>query len=373
MMRRCYLLLSTAFLLLPAGCGSSTAEFSEERQVPRSHRPMQLGQSHAQRFGLSQPEAASSASGAAESRWTADAPVHWEVGPKAQFRDLRWFIGGDQNAEVYLLASVGGSLRQNVDRWYQDQFATTPPTSAEIATLPTYPLLGLQATLFEVQGTFRGRPDTKMLVLAAHEVGQLRATLRMTAPSTIADLERENFLAVAASLRQGDGDEASAPQSAGQGQKVDSPMLAGHPPAAAPFRAEIPASWTAMGDTGSRMLRHSFGAGGKGEVYVGMLGGDPFAMAPIWYGELGQQPPSEADFQSLARQPLLGSDAYWIDLRGAYRGMSGDPIEDARLLVAVVKSNGGVVFVKMVGPGADVDREEAAFRAFCQSMTRTDG
>ena len=362
-----------------AGCTGKTAQFGDERAVSLANRPTEFGMSHRDRFGLRDMAASNGQSGndndggSSARRYTAVVPEHWQSAPASQFRDLHWLIDGDQDAECYLTASVGGSLRANLQRWAVEQFGAEPLSDAAVAALSQHPLFGDPALLLELQGTFRGRADTKMLLLARHRGGQLQSTFRMTGPAAIVDRERANFLAAAASVAVdegtgGGGGAVAGPSVAdpGAGEVAAAP---GHGASATPlFQADLPGAWTPMGDTGSRMLRHRFG--NAGECYVGQLGGAVADMIGIWYGEMGKDAPDPAAIEALPTLPKLGARALLIDLTGEHRGMSGQSIADARLLVAVVGDENGVVFAKCLGPRAEVDQQVAAFAALCQSLRR---
>lgn len=353
------------------GCTSKTAEFGQERLPPVGSRPTQFNETHKERFGLKDMAPASSQ---AEPGYTATVPEHWQVGPASRFRDVRWFIDGDKNVECYLTASVGGSLRANLGRWYE-QFGIEAPSDEAIALLPVHSLLGQPASLLELSGTYQGRPGTKTLLLVRHQDGQLQSTFRLNGPAAIVDRERDNFLMAAATASRS---EAGSDEGDGRGASnapdtpdLNSDQVAGHGAPSQPlFAADVPGDWTPMGDTGSRMLRHRFGT--AGECYVGQLGGAAVDMLPFWYGEIGQDPPDVAAFEALPTVSMLGGDARLMDLMGRHEGMSGPATPDARMLVAVVDSDAGVVFVKCVGPRAEVDAQAAAFTEFCKSLRRTD-
>jgi hypothetical protein len=363
-----------AILLLLPACSDDRASFGEERTVPARNRPTVFGQSHRDRFGLE--DLGKAGGGAGQTAYTAEVPQHWQAGEPAQFRDLRWFVDGDPTAECYLTAQVGGSLAENVRRWCVQQFGLPPLSEAEIAALPSHPLLGGPALLVELHGTFQGRAGTKMLLLARHEGGMLLSTFRMTAPKAVADRERENFLKVAASVRAGAGGAASTSGALPGPPAPPADDVHGAPPggatgARAPFASTIPAAWKPMGDTGSRLLRHRFGS--SGECYVGQLGGEVGPMAGIWFTEMGQQAPDAAALAALPKVPMLGSDAVLIDLRGPYSSTFGEPIAEARLLVAIVDTGSGIVFAKCLGPAADVEAQRADFLQFCAALKRSDG
>jgi hypothetical protein len=382
-------------LAVAAACQRSTTTFGPEGAVPAESRPIVFGQSHSERFDLRPPEPAAGSQGgpAVAMRYEADVPGHWQRQPPSQFRDAVWWIDGDEAAQCYLTAQVGGSLRANVDRWYRQQFGLTPPDDAAIAALPTHPLLGEPALLLELRGSFQGKADSAMLLLARHRGGELLSTFRMTAPAAVAERERAAFLRAAASLRAvsaeapgaagaaaGGAAAGGAPggAEAGRGQPAAAPGADPHgggaqpTPAPAPFASEaIPAGWERLADTGSRSLRHRFGRGS--ECYVGQLGGAVGDILGVWCGEIGHPPLDAAGIAALARVPMLGGEAVLLDLRGPYRGMTGEPIDDARLLVAVLDAGHGVVFAKCVGPADEVESQREGFLAFCRGLKRGDG
>ncbi len=360
---------SQVVLLGALACGACqrSTQFGPEREVPLAHRPIEFGQSQRDRLGLQVPQAPTAADKGAS--YSATAPAHWQqqAPDPERFRDLRWAIGSGDGAECYLTARVGGALADNVARWCE-QFGVPVLDAAAVAALPRHELLGDQAQLIELEGTFRGRSQMRMLLLARSRGGQLQSTFRLTGPKSLVEQERANFLAVAASVAVADPASIAAAPAGGAAPSGAAPS-AGAAATAAPFAADVPAGWSAIGDTGARLLRHRFGA--QGECYVGRLGGKVADMLGIWYGEIGQRAPDEAAIAALPRLQVLGGEALLVDLQGDFHGMGGAPIPAARLLMAVLADAGGVVYVKCVGPAAEVGAQREAFLAFCQSLRRS--
>ncbi|MGE3171259.1 MAG: hypothetical protein AB7O97_01455 [Planctomycetota bacterium] len=386
-----------AVLFLASACGESDAAgFGPEHRVSQEQRPTEFGLGNTNRFGfrpMGGTAGGETAQGGAGAGWTADAPAHWQLQSPdpSRFRDLRWFVDGDPKAEVYLTAAVGGSLQENVGRWY-DQFGHSAPSMGEILSLPQHELMGAPALLIELAGTFRGQADTGALLLVVQEGGDLRRTFRCTAPKAITEREKAAFLAVAKTIRPSDGQPAPAgpapsgpPPMGGDTPHGADPMGDPHgadphgadphgadpqrADPAAPFAATIPSDWTPMGDTGSRLLRYRFGT--QGELYTGQLGGSLPMMLGIWCAEIGAPTPDAAGIAKLPKVPMLGGEAVLLDLRGDHEGMGGTRIDGARLLVAVVEAGGGVVFAKCLGPAAEVDGVHDAFLTYCKSLRRT--
>jgi hypothetical protein len=107
------------------------------------------------------------------------------------------------------------------------------------------------------------------------------------------------------------------------------------------------------------------------ECYVAELAGSAGgvkANVDRWYTQMGAEPLSEAELEALETVRILGLDAPVVDVQGAYRGMGGETVPDARLLGAVVPLDGRTLFIKLIGPSAEVASERDAFLALCKSL-----
>ena len=307
--------------------------------------------------------------------FVADAPATWNAQPTSSFRQLNWSIG-TAGAECYLTAgNLRGGKLANVNRWVSAQFGQSALSDAQFAALPMHKLLGGDAALVSVRGAFRGmdgspKSDYALLGLVGGTDEDM-VTLKMVGPAAVVEAERATFLAVAASIRRAG---EPAPASA---TKPSAPAVAPAPApssvdaALAPFAAAIPSEWQAMGDTGSRMLRHRFGQ--TGECYVGQLGGELAQMLGVWCGEMSQPALDAAAIAALQKQPMLGGEGVLLDLRGEHRGANGQPRAGMRLLVAVKSEGQGVVFCKMLGSEHEVEQERVRFANYCATLKRNDG
>ena len=302
--------------------------------------------------------------------FVADAPSHWKAQATSAFRQLNWTIGTG-GAECYLTAgNLRGGKLANVNRWVSAQFGQTPLDAAQFATLETRTLLGSPAALVSLRGDFKGmdgasKSDFALLGLVGGTDEDM-VTLKFVGPASVVEEERAAFLAVAASIRRAG---EPAPAAATKPAAAPSPTATDAP--AAPFAGTVPDAWQAMGDTGSRMLRHRFGQ--TGECYVGQLGGELAQMLSVWCGEMSQPAPDAAAIAALPKQAMFGGEGVLLDLRGEHRGTGGQPKPGMRLLVAVKAEGQGVVFCKMVGSEGEVEQERVNFAAFCQSLKRSDG
>lgn len=362
-----------AFLsLLAAGCGGDTAEFGPPRSLPKERRPTVWDATPKQRLGLPDMRAPSAQG---PKRYVAAAPAGWEELPPqpSRFRESLWRVAGVDGTECYVTAGVGGGVAQNMARWYGQFGVTSVPA---IESLPVVEFAGRPARLVELTGTFGGKPAQGML-LAFFADGDAVTTLKFTGPESVVAGNRQKFLDLAQALRLATAspDPKAPPIEPGQ------PMPPGHPPTgaggtappaqapapAAPFTATAPATWSSKTGT-SRWLHHGFGA--DGEVYVGQLDGTLKPTLDIWRGEMGLSPMSDAEYEQLPQMAFLGEDSVLLDLAGNFQSMSGKQIPDARLLVAARSDGGAIVFVKLVGPAADVAAQVDAFRQFCASVRR---
>jgi len=363
------LLLGTGVLSV-GGCAHKAPQFGAERTMPAAQRPLAWNAADKERLLLPDMRAPRRDG---EAAFTAELPGGWEPLPPdpGNFKDLYWRVGGQADAECYLTGHPVGALQPNLTRWY-GQFGQVVSSTAQIASLPTATLLGSEARVIEIEGTFtprdgRPRPGFKMLLLAVVAGDAIQATLKCTGPKAIVDAQREAFMALARSIRT--GAPAAAPAGdppPGAGAMTD-PGAMHAAPIESPFTAKVANDWQPVAGS-SKFLHHRFGT--AGEIYVGQLGGDLRPMLDIWRGEMGQGQLDDNGFKTLARTPMLGAEAMVMDLRGDFTSMGGTKIAGARMLVAAARVDGATVFVKCFGPAAEVEQQLGAFAAFCASMER---
>lgn len=380
-----------------AACSSREGgprEFEPARTYEPVGRSIRWESSSAERFGMSSRDfAMPGGSGAGPSapsvRYTT--PPGWSELPTSQFRDANFRVGGDTSSECYLstLAGEGGGLAANVNRW-RTQMSLTALSAEEIAALPRVEWLGKQAVSVDFTGTWTGMSGDhnaagwRLVGYLLVEPVQSRF-LKMTGPSEVIERELENFRSLAASFRL-DG----PPRDDGQ-VDASGELPPGHPPvssgesepAAASGASEAaaavlegnrsasgyewtpPEGWKRAPEKAMREITYLIGEG-DAECYVTLLGGSGGGMlANInrWCGQMGQAPLTEADLAKLARIEMLGAQATIVELeRGAGSSTSAELLFGAVCLLPERS-----VFVKMTGPRALLERERAAFAAFCES------
>ncbi len=142
-------------------------------------------------------------------------------------------------------------------------------------------------------------------------------------------------------------------------------QMPGATAAAAQFEYATPTGWIERAPTDLRAIDFAIGAAGATECYVTVLGGDgggALANVNRWCGQVGATPWNDADLAASPRIAMLGTDAIVAAL--------GDEKSERMLIGALAPLGSRSVFVKMLGPRAEVLEQRAAFEAFCKSLAR---
>lgn len=318
---------------------------------------------------------ASSETPSSSFQWTL--PEGWENLPPRMMREAHATIAGQPDVECYLtkLAGRHGGLDLNLNRWRQ-QMGQPDLSAEEIAALPKKPLLGGEATFVTIDGTFGGMSGAVTqenfrlygLVLVKGEDAYF---VKMTGPKDVLATQEANFLAFSASITEGGAPVAASPA-------TETAAAPSNPHGAVPM-AEAPATdstlqWTAPSDWqdgGPRMMREVTYEIGEVECYIAKLPGDAGGVdANInrWVGQMGQPALDAAAIAALPRIELLGQQAPLVEVGGDFKDMQGEQKQAYKLLGALVTTETDMVFVKMTGPGAEVDAQKEQFIAFCKSI-----
>ncbi|MFG0317262.1 MAG: hypothetical protein ACF8XB_08320 [Planctomycetota bacterium JB042] len=362
-------LLLSPLVGLPS-CGEETPRGGEIETVRTVERDLDLDATDAHRFRYDKPA----------DPFLHDAPASWREVPPAQFRDLNFVVpgaDGGADAECYVSILQGGSTLENINRWRR-QMSLEPFTDEELAALPIHDVVGRKAVLVDVEGTFRSmageaREGARLLgVYAAFPAFGLSVKMIGDAPTVAA--HRDGFVRFAESLA------LNPERFGGAAPAADPPTTppAASAPAGPREQSDSGLSWVAPGHwevgSGSSMRAVTYDVPGKegAQCWVTVLGGQAggvLANVNRWRREVGEAPLGEADLDSLPHLHVLGRDSVFLDVRGSYQGMSGAPIEEARLYGVVCDLGDSLLFVKMVGRAADLEDERSHFIAFCESLS----
>lgn len=340
-------------------------------------------------------------------------PEGWTERPPSNMR-LADFQVGDaaSGAECYVtrLTGSGGGLEANLNRW-RSQMSLPAYTAEEIAALPRIPVLGIEAPLVDVTGTYSGMggadasPDQGLLGTVA-ELPGASVFVKLTGPAALVEAQREAFTQFCASLQEGAG--VSAPQLAGTTGALPeghpplpgSPQAAlpeghppvptaqsglpqGHPPVAGASPAAsidpdkptyswtAPEDWAAAPERSMRLVTFHPGNNPEIECYVMPLTGTAgglYANVNRWVTQMGQPALSEPEIDALPRIDIMGQPSVLVEAEGSYTDMMGAEHSGYGLLGAIREDPEESLFVKMVGPSNLVQHEKDAFIAFCRSI-----
>lgn len=368
--KRCFVIAWALVLLLNLSyCGdgsNSRREITETRQADREKQaPPRM--STAERFGTgANPHAGMGGMGGtaamaatSSSRYTWETPEGWEELPATQMRLANFRVAGDPNAECYLsvLGGEGGGLLANINRW-RKQMDLEPMDEAALAALPRKPLLGKDAAYVALRGTYKGmqgdRSDADYMLVGLVSVqGGQSYFVRMTGPAAVIENETARFDAFCASLQEAPGASVAAAAPAAQGLQWDTPAGWEQAPAK-PMRL---VTYTARGGTCEC----------RAFVLSGVAGGVD-ANINRWREQMNRPPLSTEELAALARWPVLGREAVYVEIQGDYTGMTGETQPGQLFLGVVAPYKDSTLFVIMVGPEAEMAQEKDNFAAFCKSM-----
>ena len=354
-------ILGTGLLLGLAACGPTTYE--AEIDLVRIEADSRLTSttdkvSDEQRFGYKKR---AETEDVGPPRFGYELPEGWTELPKNTYRTINLLVAGKDKAECYLtiLAGGGGALVANVNRWRGQVGLPTLPAS-DIAKLPKVRIPGLNrdAVRVDLAGSYKGmsdqtgRADSRFL---GHiwQWGDYGCYLVCVGPKKLIDAELPKFEAFLRSLRQ----------------------MKGKAPTSKPSRArdvlawDLPEGWVDGPEKAMRIATFFVGTDKKTQCYIAQAGGSAEDNITRWRRQVGAAPLSNDEFKKLPRTTVLGREAILVTAKGDFSGgMGATPIKDAMLRGAVVPLPGTSLFIKMLGPRATVEAQEAEFKSFVTSL-----
>lgn len=326
-----------------------------------------------ERFGLKpsskDPAAANSSERTQRLAW--DLPKGWVELPATQMRLANFRLDGDNDSECYLslLPGDGGGLAANINRW-RSQLGLEAIDAAAAEALPRALFLSEMATLVDLEGSFSGmgggeaRAGWRMLGLLLVDT-RGSAFFKMTGPSATLATRREEFLALAASLRI--EDQPSAPAAPTSTAPDKGKEMAGDIPVASAdaLQWQAPASWRSGPTKPMRAATFLVGPDPAAECYITVLPGESGGLRNNinrWRDQLGQPDLSQEQVDALTRIPMLASSGRLLEIDGV------GTAEGKKMLAALSIRPGRSVFVRLTGPKALLESERENFRAFAASI-----
>ena len=155
------------------------------------------------------------------------------------------------------------------------------------------------------------------------------------------------------------------------------PTMAGAaaPSAEAPYVWTKPAGWEELAPTSMRLANFLVGGDAGAECYFSKLGGDGGGVVDNvnrWRSQIGLEAVSAAEVAALPKMSLLGGEALYVSLEGAFKGMGDTAVEGSALAGLVMVQGGQAYFVKMTGPKVVVAAEQKNLSAFVASLREHD-
>jgi hypothetical protein len=144
-----------------------------------------------------------------------------------------------------------------------------------------------------------------------------------------------------------------------------------------PLAWVVPEGWTEAGADptpgGMRLINLRFGSGGEGECYLSAMPGSAGGLeANInrWRGQMGLPALSADELAKLPKKPFLNREATYVSMDGDFKGVGAtDATKGYRLVGLVQPAPEFTLFVKMTGPKELIEKNEAAFDQFIQSLS----
>jgi len=133
-------------------------------------------------------------------------PEGWTEAPARAMREVTFHAGADGEVECYvsILGGAAGDAEANINRW-RGQMGQSPLTAAEIGEFKRIAVLGQDAPLVEIEGSYRGMggealEEALMLGSMAALEGQT-VFVKMVGPRSAVAAQREAFIQFCRSLR----------------------------------------------------------------------------------------------------------------------------------------------------------------------------
>lgn len=328
--------------------------------------------------------------------YSAPLPTGWREVPPTQFRQWNLRVDAHPGVEAWLSVMPAGSAADNIHRWRQQMGVVAGAPEAGAVT--QRPFAGGMGSYVGLYGTYTfqagPQPNTGMLGIVSAEPGRTLSFKLVGPAEAVRELESE-FLELAATVRGApvakeptppltppyEDSPAGAPSAAGSANDDDAgadDAGAGGPSSAAGkieaggYRFTMPEGWRIGGGVPFSSLTLEVGAPPPAILTVSTLagtGGGLLMNAERWAGQLGAPAPTAADLEKLERIDVLGKPSPFLRLAGTMTQRDGSQIPEAVMLIVTVSGlDSGTTFIKFLGSRAAIEREERAFRRFCDSL-----
>jgi hypothetical protein len=294
-------------------------------------------------------------------------PNNWAEAAKAQFRDLNFSFPAEPNASCYLtvLPIKGGEVLPNLNRW-RGQFGLPALTAASDQESEQTMCLSSNTALFKLQGNFNplGEKGKDFIAFCLIQLDDTNAyTIKFTGPSNFVLKEKSNFIALLQSLKTNKPNVNETP--------VKEPTIQELPQITDLLKWEVPTGWV-LGEAKSQRVA-TFKPTNKEtpECYISVLRGDLLENLNRWRTQMGLQPVQDISKQELEKFSTSVGAGIYVVLEGNFKGgMSGQQIDNAMMLGAIIPGSSKNIFIKMVGKKEEVLLEKESFVKLIKSLNR---
>lgn len=139
----------------------------------------------------------------------------------------------------------------------------------------------------------------------------------------------------------------------------------------AQFNFDLPEGWSFGPQRPMRDLTVLITGAPEIECYVMTLNGDGGGIeANInrWREQMGLPPMLKGDLDKLGKIQILGASGVLVEMSGDYVGMDSTKRADQKFLGVICSLKERTVFVKMIGPAAQVSAQREKFLQFVKSL-----
>ena len=137
------------------------------------------------------------------------------------------------------------------------------------------------------------------------------------------------------------------------------------------FSYDLPEGWHDVAPTEHRQINLKLDSAPATEAYVtilGGVGGGITANLDRWRAQMSLPPYTPEQRRELPLIEVGGRPGILLDFEGTFKGMGGPERGGYRLLGAIFEEAGYGVFVKLVGPKAEVEGERGRFLEFTSTL-----
>jgi len=361
-------LRSLLFVFACAACAEPSRDVTYERRSASPLSGLVMTITDSQRFGAREAGIAPNER-PQESPLVWAAPSGWEELPPTSMRLANYRVGAEGECYLTILGGSGGGVQGNANRW-RSQMGLPGISLDEVEALPKVSLLGREAYLLELEGSFSGMgaEAREGWAMRGAILGSDQFTLfvKFIGPRDLVALEAGAFDVFCASIAL--HDHAPGAESPGPPGPSEESQGAGSGSAEG-IAWDVPVGWSVEAGRGMRLVTFRKGAV---ECYLTVLGGDGGGIVgniQRWVGQLGLTPPTEAEVAALPTVDVLGVESPLLDATGEYSGMgAAEPTPDTTMLGIVCVLEDRAIFIKMLGPSAEVSLDRDRFLAFVASM-----